>query len=337
MPSSSTRQNNFRLQTKYVFLTYPHCSSTATSLRDFLWDKLSRFAIFFIAVATELHQDGTPHLHCLLQLDKRGDIRDPSFFDFEGNHPNIQPAKNSEQVLDYISKDGNVITRGDFRKHKVSPTKHDERWRNIIQTATTKEEYLGMIRDQFPHEWATKLQWLEYSANKLFPDIEPPYENPFYPIDLQCHEEIQEWLNRDLYVEPEQLQHRRNSLYICGPTRTGKTSWARSLGRHNYFNGGVDFTTYDTNATYNIIDDIPFKFCPNWKQLVGSQKDFTVNPKYGKKKRIKGGIPCIILVNNDDDWLSDMSSSQKEYFESNCKIHYMDSEETFIASNASSH
>nr|AGT45464.1 RepA [Chickpea chlorosis virus-E] len=200
MPSSSTRQNNFRLQTKYVFLTYPHCSSTATSLRDFLWDKLSRFAIFFIAVATELHQDGTPHLHCLLQLDKRGDIRDPSFFDFEGNHPNIQPAKNSEQVLDYISKDGNVITRGDFRKHKVSPTKHDERWRNIIQTATTKEEYLGMIRDQFPHEWATKLQWLEYSANKLFPDIEPPYENPFSPIDLQCHEEIQEWLNRDLYV-----------------------------------------------------------------------------------------------------------------------------------------
>nr|AFD63035.1 RepA protein [Chickpea chlorosis virus-E]AFD63040.1 RepA protein [Chickpea chlorosis virus-E] len=200
MPSSSTRQNNFRLQTKYVFLTYPHCSSTATSLRDFLWEKLSRFAIFFIAVATELHQDGTPHLHCLLQLDKRGDIRDPSFFDFEGNHPNIQPAKNSEQVLDYISKDGNVITRGDFRKHKVSPTKHDERWRNIIQTATTKEEYLGMIRDQFPHEWATKLQWLEYSANKLFPDIEPPYENPFSPIDLQCHEEIQEWLNRDLYV-----------------------------------------------------------------------------------------------------------------------------------------
>ncbi|ADQ52686.1 C1 [Chickpea chlorosis virus-A] len=200
MPSSSKRQNNFRLQTKYVFLTYPHCSSTATSLRDFLWEKLSRFAIFFIAVATELHQDGTPHLHCLLQLDKRGDIRDPSFFDFEGNHPNIQPAKNSEQVLDYISKDGNVITRGDFRKHKVSPTKHDERWRTIIQTATTKEEYLRMIRDQFPHEWATKLQWLEYSANKLFPDIEPPYENPFSPIDLQCHEEIQEWLNRDLYV-----------------------------------------------------------------------------------------------------------------------------------------
>nr|AGT45429.1 Rep [Chickpea chlorosis Australia virus] len=331
MPQAKKTSSSFRLQTKYVFLTYPRCSSDAESLRDFLWEKLSRFAIFFIAVATELHQDGTPHLHCLLQLDKRSNIRDPSFFDFQGNHPNIQPAKNSEQVLDYISKDGSVITRGDFRKHKVSPTKSDDRWRTIIQTATTKEDYLEMIKTEFPHEWATKLQWLEYSANKLFPDVEPPYSSPFPNEFLQCDEEINEWLNRDLYVEPEQLQHRRRSLYICGPIRTGKTTWARSLGRHNYFNGGIDFTTYDPNATFNIIDDIPFKFCPNWKQLVGSQKDFTVNPKYGKKKRVKGGIPTIILVNNDDDWIKDMSSSQNEYFESNCLIHYMTEGETFIA------
>ncbi|AIW42777.1 replication-associated protein [Chickpea yellow dwarf virus] len=332
-----TNNNSFRLQTKYVFLTYPHSSSTAENLRDFLWSKLTSLAIFFIAIATELHQDGSPHLHCLIQLDKRCDIRDPSFFDFEGNHPNIQPAKNSKQVLEYISKDGNIITRGDFRNHRVSPTKSDERWRTIIQTATSKEEYLEMIKQEFPHEWATKLHWLEYSASKLFPDIEPPYQSPFPDEFLHCHEEITEWLNRDLYVEPEQLQLRRRSLYICGPSRTGKTSWARSLGRHNYFNGGVDFTTYDVNATYNVIDDIPFKFCPNWKQLVGSQKDFTVNPKYGKKKRVKGGIPCIIIVNNDEDWLESMSDSQREYFYLNCKIHIMSEGETFIASAASSH
>nr|AGT45424.1 RepA [Chickpea chlorosis Australia virus] len=207
MPQAKKTSSSFRLQTKYVFLTYPRCSSDAESLRDFLWEKLSRFAIFFIAVATELHQDGTPHLHCLLQLDKRSNIRDPSFFDFQGNHPNIQPAKNSEQVLDYISKDGSVITRGDFRKHKVSPTKSDDRWRTIIQTATTKEDYLEMIKTEFPHEWATKLQWLEYSANKLFPDIEPPYSSPFPNEFLQCDEEITEWLNRDLYVVSVESYH----------------------------------------------------------------------------------------------------------------------------------
>ncbi|ADQ52698.1 C1:C2 [Chickpea redleaf virus] len=338
MPRLNKKTSNFRFQSKYVFLTYPHCNSNPEALRDYLWEKLTRFIIFFIAVASEVHQDGSPHLHCLIQLTNKPNISDASFFDFEGNHPNIQPARNSEQVLDYISKDGNIITKGEFKKHRVSPTKHDERWRTIINTATSKEHYLGMIRDQFPHEWASKLQWFEYSANKLFPDVEPPYQSPFPEASLQCHEEIQDWLNRDLYhQEPEQLRHRRKSLYICGPTRTGKTSWARSLGRHNYFNGGVDFTTYDEQAAYNIIDDIPFKFCPNWKQLVGSQLDFTVNPKYGKKRRIKGGVPCIILVNNDDDWMKDMSSHQKEYFQHNCMIHYMDEGETFIAPVSSSH
>ncbi|ADQ52690.1 C1 [Chickpea chlorosis virus-B] len=200
MPSSSKRQNNFRLQTKYVFLTYPHCSSNAESLRDFLWNKLTSFAIYFIAIATELHQDGSPHLHCLIQLDKRCNIRDPLFFDYESHHPNIQPARDSQQVLDYISKDQNVITRGEFKRHRVSPKKSDERWRTIIQTATSKEEYLQMIQEEFPHEWATKLYWLEYSANKLFPPQPEPYIHPWNDEDIQCHEDLTEWLNKELYT-----------------------------------------------------------------------------------------------------------------------------------------
>nr|AFD63082.1 replication associated protein [Tobacco yellow dwarf virus-A] len=337
MPSAPQKTKSFRLQTKYVFLTYPRCSSSAENLRDFLWDKLSSFAIFFIAIATELHQDGTPHLHCLIQLDKRSNIRDPSFFDLEGNHPNIQPAKNSEQVLEYISKDGNVITKGEFKKHRVSPSKSDERWRTIIQTATSKEEYLDMIKDEFPHEWATKLQWLEYSANKLFPPQPEIYQSTFTEEDLQCHEDLQLWRDQHLYHEPRRPRTRIPSLYICGPSRTGKTTWARSLGRHNYWNGTIDFTVYDDHATYNVIDDIPFKFVPLWKQLIGCQSDFTVNPKYGKKKKIKGGVPCIILCNDDEDWLKNMSPAQIEYFEANCITHFMYAGETFIAPESSSH
>nr|AIW42781.1 RepA [Chickpea yellow dwarf virus] len=238
-----TNNNSFRLQTKYVFLTYPHSSSTAENLRDFLWSKLTSLAIFFIAIATELHQDGSPHLHCLIQLDKRCDIRDPSFFDFEENHPNIQPAKNSKQVLEYISKDGNIITRGDFRNHRVSPTKSDERWRTIIQTATSKEEYLEMIKQEFPHEWATKLHWLEYSASKLFPDIEPPYQSPFPDEFLHCHEEITEWLNRDLYVvsvDSYQLLHPHLSL----ETATEDLIWMDDYTRNpNNSNSGDDPST----------------------------------------------------------------------------------------------
>nr|AGT45288.1 RepA [Chickpea chlorotic dwarf virus] len=189
----------FRFQSKYVFLTYLKCSSQRDALLEFFWEKLTPFLIYFIGVATELHQDGTTHYHALIQLDKRPHIRYPSFFDFEGNHPNIQPARNSKQVLDYISKDGDIKTRGDFRDHKISPSKSDARWRTIIQTATTKEEYLDMIKEEFPHEWATKLQWLEYSANKLFPPQPEPYVSPFTESDLRCHEDLAAWRDKHLY------------------------------------------------------------------------------------------------------------------------------------------
>nr|AKE33371.1 RepA [Chickpea chlorotic dwarf virus] len=196
MPSAN---KNFRFQSKYVFLTYPKCSSQRDDLFEFLWEKLTPFLIFFLGVATEHHQDGTTHYHALIQLDKKPWIRDPSFFDFEGNHPNIQPARNSKQVLEYISKDGDIKTRGDFRDHKVSPRKSDARWRTIIQTATSKEEYLDMIKEEFPHEWATKLQWLEYSANKLFPPQPEAYVSPFTESDLRCHEDLAQWRDTHLY------------------------------------------------------------------------------------------------------------------------------------------
>lgn len=198
MPPTSQKQ--FRFQSKYVFLTYPKCTTTAETLLPYLWDKLTPYLIFFIAIATELHQDGTPHLHCLIQLNKKPHIRDPHFFDHEENHPNIQPARDSKHVLDYISKDGQIITRGEFKHHKVSPKKIDDRWRDIMDTAQTKEEYLDLIRSNFPHEWATKLHWLEYSAEKLFPTIQQPYQSPFNEVHFHCHEQIQEWLNTDLYT-----------------------------------------------------------------------------------------------------------------------------------------
>nr|AIY32752.1 replication-associated protein [Chickpea chlorotic dwarf virus] len=334
MPSAN---KNFRFQSKYVFLTYPKCSSQRDDLFQFLWEKLTPFRICLLGVAPELHQEGTTHYHALVQLDKKPCTRDPSFFDFEGNHPNIQPARNSKQVLEYISKDGDIKTRGDFRDHKVSPRKSDARWRTIIQTATSKEEYLDMIKEEFPHEWATKLQWLEYSANKLFPPQPEAYVSPFTESDLRCHEDLAQWRDTHLYQDERRPGTRVPSLYTADQFVPERHPGARSLGRHNYWNGTIDFTTYDEHATYNVIDDIPFKFVPLWKQLIGCQFDFTVNPKYGKKKKIKGGVPSIILTNRDEDWIPCMSEHQKEYFTDNCEIHYMDDGETFFARESSSH
>jgi len=91
-----------------------------------------------------------------------------------------------------------------------------------------------------------------------------------------------------------------------GPSRYGKTQWARSLGRHAYIANMWDLSAFDSLTGdfyldgYVVFDDI------NWdtikgsaKSWFGAQRDFTVCDKYRQKKRIPGGIPCIFLCNPD--------------------------------------
>jgi hypothetical protein len=81
----------------------------------------------------------------------------------------------------------------------------------------------------------------------------------------------------------------------------GKTQWARSLGRHTYWNGLVNLETFDKDSKYIIFDDFEFDFFPNKKQWWGSQKEFTATDKYKKKQTIQWGKPMIYLSNPDYD------------------------------------
>ncbi|XP_039144875.1 uncharacterized protein LOC120282184 [Dioscorea cayenensis subsp. rotundata] len=103
------------------------------------------------------------------------------------------------------------------------------------------------------------------------------------------------------------------SLIVEGPSRIGKTAWARSLGKHNYICGHLDFNpaTYQQDVLYNVIDDVSPAYLrlKHWKELIGCQRDWQTNCKYGKPIRIKGGIPSIILCNPGND------SSYKEYLD----------------------
>nr|AIY33770.1 replication-associated protein [Eragrostis minor streak virus] len=327
---SSSDGSRFRISSKQLFLTYPRCDLSPKDLGLELLQLLIQNKPKYIHVTQELHKDGFPHLHALVQLEKKLFTRRQTFFDqfLHGTkfHPNIQPARDASKVLGYITKqNGEEYIFGKPtlpKKKKTTQEGRDQRMRAIIESSTSKQEYLSMVRKEFPFDWATRLMQFEYSASSLFPEPPVEYTSPF-PVDqLLCPEDITEIINSEWF------QHgapggRPRSIYICGPTRTGKTTWARSLGRHNYYNSVLDFTHYDPQAEYNVIDDVPFKYCPQWKALVGAQRDYIVNPKYGKKKKIKGGIPSIILTNDDEDWLGEMKPAQAEYLHANSHVHYM--------------
>ncbi|ANO40459.1 replication associated protein [Sugarcane striate virus] len=339
----TTWKRNFEFRSCNAFLTYPRCALDCEYVLDLpVGSYVFRWSPIYALVSAENHQDGGIHLHCLIQTLGRITTRDPAFFDLDNQyHPNIQAARSPDNTRDYILKDPiSHVERGTFQPRRGNTRNPGDRgsgskdaiMKEIFRTATSKEDYLRMIQKSFPFEWAKHLSQFEYSANYLFPPVPEPFNNDFPETepDLICREVLDEWQHDNLFQDPEVFHYRKQSLYIVGPSRTGKTTWARSLGTHNYWQNNIDFSSYDIAADYNVIDDIPFKFCPCWKQLVGCQIDFTVNPKYCRKRRIKGGIPSIILCNYDEDWLQKMTEDQKDYFNANCVVYRMQASEKFF-------
>jgi len=115
---------------------------------------------------------------------------------------------------------------------------------------------------------------------------------------------------------------------VVGPSRLGKTEWARSLGRHIYMCGLFNLAKWDNEAQYLVIDDISFPLIGGGrKALWGSQKELTLTDKFARKRAVKWGKPMIFLCNGDNDFRYMMHKGHKyldavevEYYEANAVI-----------------
>nr|GMC96074.1 coat protein [Ipomoea batatas] len=120
-------------------------ASTAEIIQQMLITLLTPFNLLFLAVAPEHHQDGSLHFHVLFQCARRIITRRVDFFDLNNYHPNIQPARDSAAVLEYISKEQPPIVWGEFQNHKVSPSRRDDRWRDIIFTSSSDSRLQKLV------------------------------------------------------------------------------------------------------------------------------------------------------------------------------------------------
>jgi len=77
-----------------------------------------------------------------------------------------------------------------------------------------------------------------------------------------------------------------------------------------------DIATFDEQAEYLIMDDIPFNYMPNKKQWWGAQLEFTATDKYHRKKQIKFGRPLIYICNPDEH--PRRTPFWNEWFRDNC-------------------
>ncbi|XP_028063583.1 uncharacterized protein LOC114266856 [Camellia sinensis] len=112
----------FRIQNKNIFLTYAQCSIPKERLLEKIRELFTTRGPNYVRVAHELHEDGQPHLHALVQFPYHFQTQDQRFFDVTHDrnsrhfHPNVQGAYNHQNVLEYISKHRDYTELGEFRE-----------------------------------------------------------------------------------------------------------------------------------------------------------------------------------------------------------------------------
>nr|WFQ89767.1 MAG: replication-associated protein [Tomato chino La Paz virus] len=335
----------FLINSKNYFLTYPHCYLSKEETLEQLLRLNTPTNKKYIKIARELHEDGEYHLHVLIQFEGKFKTQNCRFFDLVSStrsthfHPNVQGAKSSTDVKSYVDKDGDTIEWGEFQIDGRSARGGQQTANDAAAealNASSKEEAMRIIKEKLPKEFLFQYHNLSSNLDRIFAKAPEPWVPPF-PLSsfTNVPDEMQEWADdyfgRGAAARPE----RPISIIIEGDSRTGKTMWARALGPHNYLSGHLDFNprVYSNDVEYNVIDDVTPQYLKmkHWKELIGAQKDWQSNCKYGKPVQIKGGIPTIVLCNPGEgasykDFLEkEENASLKDWTLHNAKFIFLNS------------
>nr|QHD57844.1 replication initiation protein/replication associated protein [Horsegram yellow mosaic virus] len=314
------RERRFAINAKNYFLTYPRCPLTKEDTLEQLLALSTPVNKKFIRICRELHENGEPHLHVLLQFEGKFHTRNQRFFDLVSStrsthfHPNIQAAQSCSDVKQYMEKDGDVLDHGTFqidgRSARGGKQSANDAYAEALNCGS-KSQALDILKEKAPKDYILQFHNLNCNLNKIFISPIQAYVSP-YSIDTfnRVPDYISSWASENVR-DPAARPERPISIVIEGDSRTGKTMWARALGPHNYLCGHLDLNDkiFSNEAWYNVIDDVDPHYLKHFKEFMGAQRDWQSNVKYGKPTHIKGGIPTIFLCNPGP------KSSYKEYLD----------------------
>nr|QFR15876.1 RepA [Tomato associated geminivirus 2] len=197
--------SSFKIQGKSFFLTYPKCPLIPIFIIDYFYQLLRDHTVTYVRACTENHQDGEPHIHCLVQTEKRFQTKNQRFFDISDPngsgiyHPNIQVPRRDADVADYISKGGTFEERGILRASRRSPKKNrDSIWTTILNESTSKSDFLTRVFAEQPFTYANNYRNLEYMADKHWP-TEPESYTPTWTTFVGIPQSLQNWADQNIF------------------------------------------------------------------------------------------------------------------------------------------
>nr|QXN75561.1 MAG: replication associated protein [Genomoviridae sp.] len=303
----------FAFNSRYVLLTYPQ----SDGLDPFdIVNLLSSLGAECI-VGREAHSDGGTHYHAFVDFGRKFRSRRTDIFDIGRFHPNVTPSRgNPRGGYDYATKDGEIVAGG-LEPPPIQETDSQDSVYADICMAPDRDTFWNILHDRAPKLLLSNFNSLSaYAEWRYRVDPKPFVPNPDYHFDVTQYPQLDDW-SRTFVDWDASVSGRGKSLVLYGPTRTGKTEWARHLGNHAYFGGLFSLEEDLSSAKYAIFDDIcgGISFFPQYKSWLGMQLEFYCTDKYKKKKLVKWGKPCIWLSNEDPrmDPKADI-----EWLEGNC-------------------
>ncbi|ATG71331.1 replication associated protein [Gopherus associated genomovirus 1] len=299
----------FRFAARYGLLTYPQCGDLDPWA---IVEMLGRLGAECI-VGRESHQDGGVHLHAFFMFESKFESRNVRIFDVDGMHPNVVRGYSTpEKGYAYAVKDGDVVAGGLGMESIRRPVSESRSVWDEIVLAGSREEFFEACARLAPRALCCSFTSLNCYADWKYRPEPVPYEHPGnVSLSTANFPELAAWVSHNL----EGLEHpgKRRSLVLYGPTRLGKTLWARSLGRHAYFGGLFSLDEDVSDVDYAVFDDMQggIKFFHSYKFWLGAQSQFYATDKYKGKRLIDWGKPSIYISNNnpledegvDHDWM----------------------------------
>lgn len=228
----------FRLDGKAFFLTYPKCDLTRERALELLKAKLVSHNIVHYCIAQEKHEDGSPHLHCLIILEKKKSVHGDKYFDLEQYHGNYQTARNRVKVFDYITKaDPTVLTNMDAESLRIKSASRELIGKRILAGEEPKD-----LVEEYPN--------LLFGFKRLQEDLKAYQEAKveYQPLPTFLPNGWQ------LLIQPLSGAKKRHFwIWSSGPNK-GKTTWAKDMeAKYGAYIKSCDFTYWNVTGKEQLI------------------------------------------------------------------------------------
>lgn len=270
----------FRLQTRFLFLTYPHCTIDGNTALVQLLDKFPEAQN--IITCEEEHEDGSPHIHAAIRLRTRINLRDERRCDLGEFHPNIQGCRSWPKARNYCKKGGSFFEYEEDDSRPDADIDEDDQY--DVCACSTREEWIKhCIRTKIAYAYAEEI-W------KNFHDKKGVVIEEGQPIGgLMCMQLL------------HQMAPQGKSIICYGTSGVGKTTWAKTIANKPalWITHMDDLKHFDSEEHRSIIfDDLSFTHYPVQAQihLVDTDDSRTLHIRY-KTVTIAAGVQKIFTCN----------------------------------------